>query len=328
MLRLMTVALVGLVAAGAVRGQQPANTGRGNKPYEPTTATPKKSLLEETLEAAAKSNPDLRVALAKLAEADAEVARTRLRVIQKVVAAYQEVDKLREPLAKAEDTIKQAVAQFSRGEQDPKVIEMRQKLADYKAKLAAAEAELDYLVGKPAAKQAPGTTSARTSSQYLLQHLYDAQGNQDAARYYDALGYQDPARFYYSLSGRGVAGPTADRLRQALGRRVTVSFKDATAREALEALRKEADGLHIQAPAKGEAWNEKVTATLSDVPFGAALQLLEDVLAGHRIVVREYGLFIVPQEKVPPGATLLGDFWRDAVKSAPPAPSTTSGTRK
>ena len=69
-----------------------------------------------------------------------------------------------------------------------------------------------------------------------------------------------------------------------------------------------------------------MTAALTDVPLGAVLQLLQDVLPGHRVLVREYGLFIVPQEKMPPGAASLGEFWRQAGASDAPAKST-KGTK-
>jgi hypothetical protein len=272
-----------------------------------------KSQLEQALEAAAKSNPDLRVALAKLAEAEANVARTRLQVIQKVVAAYQEVDKARQAVKEMEGRIKDALERSARGQTNPRVTYMRDhQLPPLKAKLADAEAELDYLLGKPAAKA--NLSRGHTGYPYgapqasLFDYIAATSATGDAQR---ALGL---AQLGYS-----VAGPTADRLRKALDRKVSVKFQDVPARVALDELRKLADGLHIQAPTKGEVWNEKVTASLTDVPFGAALQLLEDVLTGHRIIVREYGLFIVPQEKVPPGATPLGDFWRDAVKPDKPA---------
>jgi len=55
-----------------------------------------------------------------------------------------------------------------------------------------------------------------------------------------------------------------------------------------------------------------LTATLTDTPLSAALQLLEDTLGGHRIVVRDYGLLIVPAEKVPTGALTLTEFLKAA----------------
>ena len=51
-----------------------------------------KSKLEEMLEKALRDNPDLRLAAAKVAEADAELNRARLQVVQKVGAAYQAIE--------------------------------------------------------------------------------------------------------------------------------------------------------------------------------------------------------------------------------------------
>ena len=58
-----------------------------------------------------------------------------------------------------------------------------------------------------------------------------------------------------------------------------------------------------------------MTAALTDVPLSAVLQLIEDVV-GQRVVVRGYGLLIVPQDRVPPGAVPLGDFLRSAAPAA------------
>jgi hypothetical protein len=310
----MTLALAGLVAvAGVANGQAPS---RQTTPYDDGKGSSTKSLLEQTLEAAAKSNPDLRVALAKLAEAEAEVARTRLRVIQKVVAAYQEVEKARLPVKEAERRIQDIVERSAYGEKDPNVTRRRSEMAPLKQKLAAAEAELDYLLGKPAAREKSGLfrhalNDPNATSLALLRSL-----DRDAGRPEDLF---DP----FGRRTVSPAGPTADRLRKALDQNVSVKFSDVTARQALQELKALAPGLHVQAPSKGEAWNEKVTAELTNVPLGAVLQLLEDVLTGHRIVVREYGLFIVPQEKVPPGAMPLGEFWRGGAKAERPGATST-----
>src|SRR6516225_8016208 len=50
-----------------------------------------KSKLEELLAQALRDNPDVRVAAAKAAEAEAVLSRARLQVVQKVVAAFQAV---------------------------------------------------------------------------------------------------------------------------------------------------------------------------------------------------------------------------------------------
>src|SRR5262249_18396891 len=141
-------------------------------------------------------------------------------------------------------------------------------LAAAKAKLAAAQADLDYLLGKPAGKKKWIETPA--------------------AGYFSLIDYDNEVRDFFTLHrtlrptpgrvlGEKVAGPAAERLRKALDRKVTLQFTDASASAVLDHLRrKEALGLHIQAAVKGPAWDEKVSATLTEVPLGAALQLLED----------------------------------------------------
>src|SRR5690606_30130244 len=88
-----------------------------------------------------------------------------------------------------------------------------------------------------------------------------------------------------------IEGPSADRLRKALERTISVGYHDTPVKAVLTELRK-TSGVHIQAAESGPAWNEKVTAKLENVPLSAVLQLLEDVLGDHRIVVRDYGLLI------------------------------------
>lgn len=291
---MMLMALLGVVVlAGEGWGQTAANT--------PSS----RSLSEEMLLLAIQTNPDLRVALAKLAEAEAEVARTRLKVMQKVLAAQQTLVPLRAEVQEAEKHLKYVTEMSARGKDEPQAKQITQRLAPLKTKLAEAEAELDYLLGKiPASKKLQPTTGEGTTRLWQSSNITSV----------DRL-------IADTWAVRPLPAPTADRLRKALNHKVNLKLNEVSARDFLELLKKDASGLHLQAPTKGDVWNEKVTAALLDVPFGAALQLLEDVLVGHRIVVREYGLFIVPSDKVPPGSLLLGDFWRDAVKTDKPASS-------
>src|SRR5262249_50836410 len=233
--------------------------------------------------------------------------RTRLQVLQKVVAAHQGVEEAKVTATRAEadlSRLRRAAGAVAR-----EVIDRAEvAVAQAKSKLATAQAELDYLLGKPAARKKEG--AGRSGAGTVI-------GDLDNDGVVDIMIAHGLARLAASKRlGESVAGPAADRLRKALDRKVTVKCDDCTAGELLVTLRKEASGLHIQAALKGIEWSEKVSATLTDVPLGAALQLLEDVLASHRIVVREYGFLIVPQDKVPPGAGPLNDFWRGAGKSS------------
>src|SRR5206468_5992476 len=60
--------------------------GMMGQPAKPAQAT--EPTLEEMLNKALKDNPDIRVAEAKVREADAELNRTRLQVTQKVLAFH------------------------------------------------------------------------------------------------------------------------------------------------------------------------------------------------------------------------------------------------
>lgn len=268
-------------------------------------STTVKSGLEESIDIALVNNPDLRVAVAKVREAEAAMSRTRLQVLQKVVAAYQSIDDARVTTSHAE-------RRLSELKQVPKVVSeevMRQAeiaVSRAKAAQAAAQAELDYLLGKVPVK----ATSSKLSD-------FDKRGRTPTpaeALYEYILHGQDSYRTAPMVS-EAVRGPSADRLRKTLDRKVTMKFSDTPAKEVLAQLRKETTGLHIQASDKHTDWNEKVTATLDNVPLSAALQLLEDVLGEHRIVVRDYGLYIAPKAMVPSGATLLADFLRDGARA-------------
>jgi hypothetical protein len=109
-----------------------------------------------------------------------------------------------------------------------------------------------------------------------------------------------------------VQGASADQLRKMLDRKFNISLQEKTVKDVLQWLQTEVKGLHIQASVKSGALSEKITANLTDIPLGAILQLIEDALTEHRFVVREYGLLIVPENKVPSGAMLLTTFWKSS----------------
>src|SRR5438067_1850675 len=83
-----TVSLV-LLAAGLVQGQQPTGASGASGPPGKEAAEKEKLKLEELLSRALKDNPDVRVAEAKVREAEAELNRARLLVAQKVTGAVQ-----------------------------------------------------------------------------------------------------------------------------------------------------------------------------------------------------------------------------------------------
>src|SRR5262245_9717593 len=95
----LALALLAAAAAAFAQGQPEKPAPAKDQPLEKMT-------LEEMLTQALKNNPDLRVAEAKLREAEAELHRTRLGVVQKVIAFRAALDAARKTAADAELRLK------------------------------------------------------------------------------------------------------------------------------------------------------------------------------------------------------------------------------
>ncbi len=89
-----------LAAPGWSFGQPPAS-----KPPADAAEAGKRSL-DELLSAALKHNPDVQVAQAKVQEAEAELRRVRLGLLQRIVEANTSLDASRANVALSEATLK------------------------------------------------------------------------------------------------------------------------------------------------------------------------------------------------------------------------------
>jgi hypothetical protein len=302
-----TTALALLLTGAALAWGQPG------APKAQEKAPPAKSKLEEMLAKALKDNPDIRVAAAKLGEAEAELNRVRLRVMQKVVTLYHTIEMARADVATAE----RALARMEKLSNN-KVVSHEEvdaalaALAAAKAKLAAVEAEVPYVIGKQ-----PQLADADAVRQRALYSLALMQ----AAGAWEADTVQRGLAGLAGATPRPVQGPIADRLRKALDAPVTLHVADTPADEVLKLLQKHEPSLHFKL-GRGPGAPPKVSLELKDVSLGAALECLEDSLPNYRIVVREYGLLVAPPDRLPPGAVPLHDFWkgaRGAGAKSPPA---------
>jgi hypothetical protein len=303
----------------ATVAEAPAQTGTSS---ETSMKQKAKSKLEEALAEALKNNPDLRVAAAKVHEAEAELHRTKLQVVQKVVNAYRAIDEGKKEVEEAEAALKRLRGLHRTGSVSEGVVRTAEsRLTRAKQKLAAAEADLEYLLGKT---PRPAGLTATQLAILALSRVGGETSGGASALLLDGISRAALAQ------GRAkeVKGPVADKIRRALDRKVNVKFARTPLRDVLAQYRKEFPDLHIQASTEHALWGETLTADLKDVPFGAALQLLEDALTGRRVVVREYGLLIVAQDKVPPGTVLLGEFWKGAVKAGTPTEAVQGTVRK
>jgi hypothetical protein len=308
-----TTALALLLSCVALALGQTAPT-RGKSGGKVEKAPPAKSKLEEMLARALKDNPDIRVAAAKLGEAEAELNRVRLQVMQKVVTLYHTTELARTDVATAERALARMRAlgkAVSREELDA----AEAALAAAKAKLAAVEAEVPYVTGKQ-----PQMAAADTATLRGLLHLsrLQAAGALEGSFHDLATG----GKAGVQLAPRPVQGPIADRLRKALDAPVSLRVTEGGVGDVLDLLRKKEPALNIKFVPSPSA-PQKLSLELKDLPLGAALEYLEDSLPGYRILVREYGLLITPTDRVPPGAVSLHDFWKrgrgEAAGKNPPA---------
>jgi hypothetical protein len=232
--------------------------------------------LDEMLAEALRNNPDIRVAAAKVQEAEAELLKTRLEVIDKVKRHHSTLQEVRERLQTAERLF--SAHAISHGD-----------LAAAKLTAAQVEAEATYLLGKtktvPAAANLPVIgvfdLSARPSSKASLAPQSPLLLNDDETK-----------------------------LANALNERVNIDFDDGPLAEALAYLQ---ERYHIPvsldvAGADGRKRKVKVTHAVG-IPLGALFQLLTDVNPGLVFVVRDYGILAADANSVPPGAQTVREFW-------------------
>ncbi len=159
-------------------------------PADKPKDAPAKSKLEEMLQKALQDNPDLRLAAAKVAEAEAELNRARLLVVQKVGAAYQAIEAQKAAVEGAADELnelKNIAKSGAASSADMRAAE--QKLIDAKAKLATLEAEMPYLLGK----------QTEVSIDAQLRAWMDSKGQVPSAGPSDAEYLR---RYYLDLLGR------------------------------------------------------------------------------------------------------------------------------
>ena len=335
-----------LLVAGLSWGQQPARTAP--TPTAPATtapatvvpamkAPPAKSKLEEMIEKALHDNPDLRLAEAKLAEAEAELNKARLLVVQKVAAQYQAVEAQKAAVEGAAAELEETKTAYKAATISQSVVRTaEQKLIDAKAKLASLEAELPYLLGQ----QGEGKIDAKIGLWLDRIDISQPPKNADAEYlrrwYLDVIGRVPTAEeMATALPKPGFQGPTADRIRAALDKPFTYEAKGRGPRigEVILALKdafeKDNPGLLINVNSfdkfRGDEDSPLPASRFDHVSFGAALEWIEDTLPGCRVVVRDYGIVLAPKDQLPPGAPLLHDFWKGAdagqpeTRSGPPA---------
>lgn len=279
-----------------------------------------KKSLDEYLAAAMKNSPDLQVAEAKVREAQAELRRSRIALAQRVIEANNNVDAAKAKVEHAESTFSRIKKLVETGNVSQDELQNGQALlAQSKAQLAQSEATLNGLIGNlpgNIAGMAEGNTGVVGGPPGI------PFGNQAAAVPGAAIGFSGSCVGGGGMLGFGggeggmpfrriPTGPMAEKLRKALNTNVkSKAVKDARLPELINFQKSLVPEIpfviHI-----GNQEREPVNFTLEgDVPLGALLQAMEDVVPGLKFFVREYGILVTIEGNEPPDGVPVVEFWQ------------------
>ena len=317
----LSILLVGVAAFA----QQPAAPPKDPKEKKAEQA-PQPGSLEDLLSQALRNNPDIRVAEAKVREAEAELQRTRIATAQKMAVLHASIEIAR----KARDEAEQRFRTTQRLYQTGKGLESEEgmrtaKLAWERAihEVVKLESEMPALLGKLPGKlgednkaQAGSAATQRAIHWLQLMQLVE----QDHIPFPDEIGWYPPAEALVgSLRAREAApkGTMAERIRKALDTPINGDYKGKPIAEIIKDFEKKLDGIAFRV-AISPIPDRQMDINLGQVPLGSAIQAINDIIPDHRFVVRDYGILFTRKDWLPPGALLLHDFWKsDAGKDKP-----------
>jgi hypothetical protein len=288
-------------------------------------AKPKPSELESMLAEALVNNPDIRVAEAKLREAEAELNRVRFQVLQKVTTLHHGLEAQKAVVKAAEERL-QLMLQLRRQARisEVEVQPVESQLGQEKAKVAALEAELPSLLGRLPQRSSADKTGADTSPYLNNLGSIPYLGSIPPSSITPGMGrnFIGWTEYVRPTNVEPAQGAMADKIRKALDALVTLDIQDKPLNEALKVIQVRTPGILFHTVLPGEQMARmKVNLHVEQLPLGAALQALEDSFpemrdqdfggrGALRFAVREYGILVTTQGALPPGAILLHDFWK------------------
>ena len=306
--------------------KQPA-ASKGDKAEGPS--------LDEMLAAALKGNPDIRVAEAKVHEAEAELDRVRLQVMQKVISLRPSVDGQKGAVKRAEvayESMSKAVDNKQASQDELRL--SAASLAQEKGKLAALDAEIQSLAGRVGHGFAQGgiiegkesvvlplSGSAFRNRLAAVEVAFSpegktvsAQGADGTVRVWDAQTGKLMTLFTPATGAANSAkGPMAERIRQALDKPITLKVQNGSLAEILGIIRQQAPGIPFHTVMGEEEMSRKLNLQFDSIPLGALLQAVEDSFqATVWFFVRDYGILVTSSD-APAGAVNIHNFWKGSI---------------
>jgi hypothetical protein len=289
---------------GSAAGNPPGPSGGGGASAKP------RSQLEEWLDQAVKTHPDIKVAEAKMRTAMAELEQARSQVMQKVLAQYYAIQSQKVAVEKAELELARLQPLEKGGSVPAGTVEAaRANIVTAKAKLAELQAQSEQLIGKAPALDLKNVWRYSVLVDDLA---HDRDKERVTAWLLSQIGSGGPQTV------KPAAGPMADQLRKALDTRVTLTVSNESVEGILKKLQQQVPELLIKVPANISD-SARFSLTVKELPLGAALQWIEDSFSGSRFYVREYGLLLAPRADMIHSVRMI-DFWKGAAKESPKPP--------
>jgi len=266
----------------------------GAAPGEPASAA-------EMLNIALQTNPDLLVARAKVAEAEAELRRVQLDVARRVFRQRQDLENQKAKVTR----VQKLQASKSATAED---------LSEAVNELNALETELQYLMGRLPEGSAGGTLSAGYPGMMpgmpgLGRPMSGFSGVTSSGGMSGASGISGMPAMGASGGGEGrapkarggagsptAAGPKDDKLSKALEAKITVKLENAPLHDVLKRLQEMADVKFVINTARlsqaGVPLDSPVTIDVEETSLSAVLQLIEDLHPPLSFAIRDYGILV------------------------------------
>lgn len=319
-----------LVTVGSLAGQVPQDKGstRGKTVDADAKAPPSKDSLEQLLTDALRHSPDIQLADAKVREAEAELRKTRLQIMQRVIELQSAVEAQKQKVSAAEEAFQRLTKLFAAAAVPGS--ELAKARADFetaKGALKQAELPLGGLTGR-----FPAQMSGVMGGMGLGAAGMPGALGGGAIGMLGGLGGGTPLAGGTMVFPGGVLGiggglggvpdaaanvktprgPMAEKIRKALDSPVKVSgLVNKPLMDVLVLVRDLAPGVQVLVGTVPP--DTKVTLTLSgEIALGALIQAIQDVVP-IQFYARDYGIYVT-SEGAPEGGLLLHDFWREPQK--------------
>jgi hypothetical protein len=276
--------------------------------------------------AALRHSPDVHVAEAKLREAEAELRRTRLALLQKVSEVHTTVDANRAAVAQAEAKLARANQLTKAGamsSEDRHAAEAQ--LAAAKAMLAQSEATINALTGALPGPMAglvrapgdgglgggmPGPAGMPMGGVGMIGGFGGMIGFPVGGGALGLGGGMGGFAAADEVQGRMPRGKLARTVRAALDAPIQIKeVNNAPLGEVIKSFQSPGVPFLVHlGPKKDEPVNLSLKG---EIALGAAFQALQDVVPGLQCYVREYGILVTLDEAAPADGIALIDFWQN-----------------